>query len=55
MPAPPLLTWGDFKRAVDALYRDDEVLAFIDWDNYHQVKIKRLRPGGLIITNGDQG
>ena len=54
-PAGPLLTWGDFKRAVDALYQDDEVLAFIDWDNYHQVKVTRLSSGGLVIKNGDQG
>lgn len=31
----PITTWGDFKRAGDALFRDDDPLGFVEYGIAH--------------------
>lgn len=50
-PAPEggAMTWGEFKRLVDALITDDGAIASVDWEMQPKLRVKHLAAGIAIV------
>lgn len=48
------MTWDEFKKAVDALVKDDEELSWIDWRSDYTVEVRRYNSGAVTIFDGHE-
>lgn len=48
----PAITWGMFKKWLDALVVDEAVLASIDWELQPRIRIQHLAAG--LVVEGMQ-
>jgi hypothetical protein len=46
-----IVRWGEIKAIVDAQIPNDAVIAFMDWDPPHEIKVQKL-DAGMAIKNG---